>query len=89
MSTKTTTANTHKGITCISLSFTDALSSSSFPGLMADETGNYIYSFYMTGGALLMAFLIPMVLIVINKKQSRVHPQNVTEVVTESIAFKS
>ena len=71
-----------------SISLIDILSSSSFTGLMADQTGNYVYSFYMTGGALLTAFLIPMVLIVINKKQSRVHPQNVVEVVTESITVK-
>ena len=70
------------------MSLIDILFSPSFTGLMADETGNYVYSFYMTGGALLRAFLIPMVLIVINKKQSRVHPQTVEEVVTDSITVK-
>ena len=43
------------------------------------ETGDYVYSFYMTGGSLLVAFLIPMVLEVIKCKQSRVHPQNIEE----------
>ena len=70
------------------MSLTDILSLSSFTGLMADQTGNYVYSFYMTGGALLMAFLIPMILIVINKKQSKVHPQNVEEAVTDNPTVK-
>ena len=70
------------------MSLIDILFSSSLTGLMADQTGNYAYSFYMTGGVLLTAFLIPMVLIVVNKKQSRVHPQNVEEVVTESVTVK-
>ena len=50
-----------------------------FSGLMADQTGNYAHSFYMTGGVLLTAFLIPMVLIFINCRKYRVHPQNVEE----------
>ena len=55
------------------------ISWSSFSGLMADQTGNYAYSFYMTGATLLTAYLIPMILIYINCKKSRVHPQNVEE----------
>ena len=39
-----------------------------------DQTGSYVYSFYMTGAALLVAFLIPMVLIPINHRKARVHP---------------
>ena len=51
----------------------------SYTGLLADKTGDYVYSFYMTGGSLLVAFLIPLVLVVIKYKQSRVHPQNIEE----------
>jgi len=55
-----------------------------FPGLMADQTGNYMYSFYMTGGALLAAFLTPMMLIAINRRRStRIHRQNVEVAVIE------
>ena len=39
-----------------------------------DQTGNYLYSFYMTGAVLLVAFLIPMVLIPINHRKARVRP---------------
>ena len=52
-------------------------------GMIADKTGNYVYSFYMTGAVLIVAFLIPMMLIVINRKKSTVHPQNVEEVENE------
>ena len=45
-------------------------------GLIVDNTGSYVYSFYMTGGVLLIAFLIPMVLILINWKKNRVQPQD-------------
>ena len=41
-----------------------------------DNTGSYVYSFYMTGGVLLVAFLIPMVLIPINHRSIRVLPQS-------------
>ena len=41
-----------------------------------DNTGSYVYSFYMTGGVLLLAFLIPMVLIPINHRSIRVLPQS-------------
>ena len=41
-----------------------------------DHTGSYVYSFYMTGGVLLVAFLIPMVLIPINHRSIRVLPQS-------------
>ena len=43
-------------------------------GLMADQTGNYITSFYMTGGVVMFAFLIPFALIFINWEKSRVSP---------------
>ena len=39
-----------------------------------DQTGSYVYSFYMTGAVLLVAFLIPMVLIPINHRKGRVRP---------------
>ncbi|XP_068683362.1 monocarboxylate transporter 8-like [Montipora foliosa] len=48
-------------------------------GLMADRTGNYVYSFYMTGATLFVAFLIPFVLVVLNCKKSRIHPKNAVE----------
>ena len=41
-----------------------------------DNTGGYVYSFYMTGGVLLVAFLVPIVLIPINHRSSRVLPQS-------------
>ena len=41
-----------------------------------DNTGSYVYSFYMTGGVLLVAFLVPMVLIPINHRSIRVLPQS-------------
>ena len=39
-----------------------------------DQTGSYVYSFYMAGAALLVAFLIPMVLIPIDHRKVRVRP---------------
>ena len=39
-------------------------------GLMADQTGNYISSFKMTGGVLMLAFVIPFALIFINRRKS-------------------
>ena len=39
-----------------------------------DQTGSYVYSFYMTGAVLMVAFLIPMVLIPINHRKARVRP---------------
>ena len=42
--------------------------------LIADNTGSYIYSFYMTGGVLFAAFLIPVIMILINWRKSKVHP---------------
>ena len=39
-----------------------------------DQTGKYVYSFYMTGALLLVAFLIPMVLIPINHRKARFRP---------------
>ena len=41
-----------------------------------DHTGSYVYSFYMTGAVLLVAFLIPMILTPINHRSIRVLPQN-------------
>ena len=41
-----------------------------------DHTGGYVYSFYMTGGVLLVAFLIPMILIPINHRSIKGLPQN-------------
>ena len=41
-----------------------------------DHTGSYVYSFYMTGGVLLVAFLIPMILIPINHRSIKGLPQN-------------
>ena len=43
--------------------------------LIADNTGSYIYSFYMTGGVLFAACLIPVIIIFINWRKSKVHPQ--------------
>ncbi|XP_068731027.1 monocarboxylate transporter 10-like [Montipora capricornis] len=48
-------------------------------GLMADKTGNYVYSFYMTGATFFVAFLIPFVLVVLNCKKSRIYPRNAVE----------
>ena len=45
-----------------------------FLGLIVDQTGSYVYSFYMTGAVLMVAFLIPMVLIPINHRKARVRP---------------
>ena len=39
-----------------------------------DQTGSYVYSFYLTGGVLLVSFLIPVVLIPINHRKVRVRP---------------
>ena len=50
-------------------------------GLIVEKTGNYVYAFYMTGGVLFAAFLIPMVLIVISRKRSRVSPMDPKETV--------
>ena len=44
--------------------------------LIADHTGSYIYSFYMTGGVLLTASLIPVILIFVNRKTYNVQQQN-------------
>ncbi|XP_022794339.1 monocarboxylate transporter 10-like [Stylophora pistillata] len=43
-------------------------------GLMADQSGNYTNSFYMTGGVLMSAFVIPFALIFINCRKSQVSP---------------
>ncbi|XP_068682739.1 monocarboxylate transporter 8-like [Montipora foliosa] len=48
-------------------------------GLIADKTGNYAYSFYMTGATLFVAFLIPFVLVVLNCKKFRIYPRNAVE----------
>ncbi|PFX23335.1 Monocarboxylate transporter 8 [Stylophora pistillata] len=44
-------------------------------GLMADKNGDYTNSFYMTGGVLMLAFIIPFALIFINGRKSQVSPQ--------------
>lgn len=41
---------------------------------MADQDGNYVNSFYMTGGVLMFAFVIPFGLIFIKRKRSPVSP---------------
>ena len=41
-----------------------------------DYTGSYVYSFYMTGAVLLVAFLIPMILIPINHRSIKGLPQS-------------
>ncbi|RMX40751.1 hypothetical protein pdam_00015944 [Pocillopora damicornis] len=38
--------------------------------LMADQTGNYISSFKMTGGVLMFVFVIPFALIFIKRRKS-------------------
>lgn len=43
--------------------------------LMADKTGDYTYSFYMTGGVLIAAALIPLILICVNRGKSKVVPE--------------
>lgn len=42
---------------------------------MADKTGDYTYSFYMTGGVLITAALIPLILICVNRGKSKVVPE--------------
>ena len=44
--------------------------------MIADNTGSYIYSFYMTGGILFASSLIPVIIIFINWQKSKVHPLN-------------
>ena len=46
--------------------------------LIADQTGSYVYSFYMTGGVLLTAFLIPVILVFLNRAKSNL-PHHVSE----------
>jgi len=43
--------------------------------LIADHTGSYVYSFYMTGGVLLTASLIPVIMIFINRRISLSSPR--------------
>ena len=57
-----------------------------FSALIADQTGNYIYSFYMTGGVLITAALIPLILICVNRGKSKVHPQG-SEILGEEENF--
>ena len=67
-------AHEHNRITCLAtlslkasyVSFASLFST----GLMADQTGNYISSFKMTGGVLMLAFVIPFALIFINRRKS-------------------
>ena len=46
---------------------------------MADQTGNYISSFKMTGGVLMFVFVIPFALIFINRRKSSSHGFQETE----------
>lgn len=45
-------------------------------GMIVDHTGSYVHAFYMSSAVAMAAFLIPMILIPINRKQSKVHPQD-------------
>ena len=44
--------------------------------LIADQTGDYVYSFYMMGGVLLTASVIPVILIFVNRGTYNVQQQN-------------
>ena len=44
--------------------------------LIADHTRNYFYSFYIAGGELFAASLIPVIIIFIKWRKSKVHPLN-------------
>ena len=54
-------------------------------GLMADQTGNYINSFYMTDSVMMFAFLIPFALIFINRRKSRVTPMVTREMKDQNV----
>ena len=42
-----------------------------------DHTGSYVHAFYMSSAVAMASFLlIPMILIPINRKKSKVHPQD-------------
>ena len=41
-----------------------------------DHTGSYVHAFYMSSAVAMAAFLILMILIPINRKKSKVHPQD-------------
>ena len=41
-----------------------------------DHTGSYVPAFYMSSAVAMASFLILMILIPINRKKSKVHPQD-------------
>lgn len=53
-----------------------AVSGSPIAGMIVDHTGSYVHAFYMSSAVAMAAFLIPMILIPINRKKSKVHPQD-------------
>ena len=44
--------------------------------MIVDHTGSYVPAFYMSSAVAMVSFLIPMILIPINRKKSKVHPQD-------------
>ena len=44
-------------------------------GMIVDHTGSYVNAFYMSSAVAMASFLILMLLIPINRKKSKVHPQ--------------
>ena len=44
--------------------------------MIVDHTGSYVHAFYMSSAVAMAAFLILMILIPINRKKSKVHPQD-------------
>ena len=48
-------------------------------GLIVDHTGSYVPAFYMSSAVAMASFLILMILIPINRKKSKVHPQDKME----------
>ena len=45
-------------------------------GLIVDHTGSYVPAFYMSSAVAMVSFLIPMILIPINRKKSKVLPED-------------
>ena len=49
-------------------------------GMIVDHTGSYVHAFYMSSAVAMASFLlILMILIPINRKKSKVHPQDKME----------
>ena len=66
----TATYHQHSSLSDISL----------LPGLIVDHTGSYVPAFYMSSAVAMASFLlILMILIPINRKKSKVHPQDKME----------